>query len=357
MSLFIRNRSYQERVNEMKNSGGILAWKPGMSLFNANGAVDSSSLGYRYTIQTTTLINPRISEQKFYTIPFADYIPVRVGQGAYMEEIKTNVQYDSSGDFESGLQMTGQDARISNVSTGLAPISYNIKTWVGGYQYSVLELEKALAADNWNVQEGKHKALVRRWQLGIQKIAFLGSYTDPTGVPGLLSNAQVNISNSIISQNISAMNYTDFATFVSLIMADYFTNSNSTVYPTHFAMPQSDWNGLAVPVNPQFPVAGSMKIDYLQQAFVKITGNPNFVIYPVAYADKANNIGVWATLGTYRYCLYRKDEESACMDIPLPLTQLAPNTADNFNWNGVSFGQFTGVMIIRVPEFRYYDHT
>lgn len=355
--MHIRNRSYEEQIQELKNSGGVLKWQPGMSLFNSNGGIDSSTLGYRYTIQTTTLIQPRISRQKFYEIPFADYIPVRMGQGAYLEEIKTNVEYDSAGDFESGIQGTGQEARISTVSTGLAPITYKIKTWVGGYKYSLLELEKALRADNWNVQEAKHKSLIKRWQLGLQRIAFLGSYTDPTGVPGLLSNANVNISVSVIGQNISSMSYTQFGTLVSLLMADYFSNSNSTTYPTHFAIPQSDWNGLAVPINPQFPLAGSMMIDYLLAAFVKVTGNPNFVIYPVAYADQANNKGVWTANGTFRYCLYRKDEETAVMDVPLDLTQLAPNTDNNFQWNGVSYGQFTGVQIIRVPEFRYYDHT
>ena len=355
--MFLKSRSYEEQVQELKNSGGLVKWAPGMSLFNANGAIDSSTLGYRYTIQTTTLIQPRISRQKFYEIPWADYIPTRVGQGAYLEEIKTNVEYDSSGDFESGIQGTGQLARISQVSTGLAPVTYKIKTWVGGYQYSILELEKALRADNWNIQEGKHKALVKRWQLGLQRIAFLGSYTDPTGVPGLLNNSNVNVNASLIGGQISAMTYSQFGALVAAIMQDYFANSNSTEYPTHFAIPQSDWNGLAVPINPQFPVAGSMMIDFLLEAFKKVTGNPNFVIYPVAYADQANNKGVWTGNGTYRYCLYRKDEETAVMDIPLDLTPLAPNTDNNFNWNGVAFGQFTGVQIIRVPEFRYYDHT
>lgn len=355
--MFIRNATYEQKIEELKNSGGLIGYKPGMSLFNANGSIDSSSLGYRYTIQTTTLIQPRISRQKFYEIPWADYIPTRVGQGAYLEEIKTNVEYDSAGDFESGIQGTGQNTRIAQVSSGLAPVSYKIKTWVKGYQYSVVELEKALRSDNWNVMEGKHKALVKNWQLGLQRIAFLGSYTDPTGVPGLASNAQVNATSGVITTKISAMTYTQFGALVAALMADYFTNSNSTVYPTHFAIPQSDWNGLAVPINPQFPVPGSMMIDYLRMAFVEITGNPNFTIYPCAYLDQANNLGVWTALGTYRYILYRKDEETAVMDVPIDLTQLAPNTADNFNWNGVAFGQFTGVQIIRVPEFRYYDHT
>jgi len=352
--MFLKKQSYKEVQEQLKNSGGLIGHQRGMSLFNANGAIDSSSMGYRYTIQTTTLIRPRVSEQKFYEIPFADYIPVNFGMGAWLEEIKTNVEYQSSGDFESGLQGTGQETRISQVSTGLSPISYKIKTWLGGYQYSIMEMEKALAADNWNVIEGKHKALEKRWQLGLQKIAFLGSYTDPTGVPGLQTNSAVNINASVIPGLISAMNYTQFSALVSTIMQAYFSNSNSTVYPDHFAIPQSDWNGLAVPINPQFPVAGSMMIDFLQAAFVKITGNANFKIYPCAYLDKANNT---AYNNTYRYVLYRKDPEAMVMDVPLDLTQLAPNTDNNFTWNGVAYGQFTGVQIIRVPEVLYFDHS
>lgn len=356
--MYIRSRSYKETRDQLENSGGMIAWQPGMSMVNSNGGIDSSSLGFQYAVQTTTLIRPRVTDQKFYEINFADYIPVKVGEGAWLEDIKTNVEYQSAGDFESGIQGTGQETRISNVETGLAPITYKIKTWLRGYQYSLAELEKALAADNWNVVEGKHKALDKNWKLGLQVIAYLGSYTDPTGVPGLLTNSQVTVNTSRITQNISSMNPTQFGALVAGIMQDYFSNSNSTEYPDHFEIPQSDWNGLATPINPSFPLAGSMMIDYLLEAFKKVTGNQNFVIYPCAYGDAANNLN-YINIGTgkYRYCLYRKDESSAVMDVPLDLTQLAPNTANNFVWNGVAYGQFTGVQIIRVPEFLYLDHS
>ena len=352
--LKIPAKSYKELQEELKNGRGI-AWQPGMQLLNSNGAIDSSALGYEYTIQTTSLIRARVREQKFYEIPFAEYVPVVVGEAAYLENIKTNVEYQSSGDFESGVQTTGEDARISNVSTGIAPITTTIYTWLGGYSYSDLEVEKALAADNWNPIEGKMRALKKRWDLGVQKVSFLGSYRDQTGAPGLLSNSQVTINTAVIPTNISSMTYTQYGTLVATLLNTYFANSNATEYPDTFEIPISDYNGLATPINPQFPNVSMLT--YLRNAFIEITQNPNFRIYGCAYGDMARNAGVWTTNGTYRYCLYRNREETMTIDIPLPFILRGPMSPNNFNWNGVAMGQFSGLIIFRVPEVIYFDHT
>jgi hypothetical protein len=43
------------------------------------------------------------------------------------------------------------------------------------------------------------------------------------------------------------------------------------------------------------------------------------------------------------------------MDLPVDLTLMGPNTANNFQWNGVGVAQFTGTIIYRVPEVLYFD--
>jgi hypothetical protein len=349
-----RAKTYEMLLNELKASG--VGWKPGMSLYNTNGGIDPSTEGYQYTIQTTTLIRAKVIQQKFYEIPFADYVPVVVGEGAYLENIKTNVVYQSAGDFESGLQTTGSGTRITNVEVGVAPITAVIKTWLGGYEYSDLEVEKALASDNWNIIESKHAALKKRWDLGVQLMSFLGSYTDPTGAPGLLTSAAVTVNTSVITQDISTMSYTQFGTLVATILGTYFSNSNSTVLPDHFEVPMSDWLGLITPINPQFPNVSMLT--YLEDAFKRATSNPNFVIYPTAYGDAANNKN-YINIGTgkYRYCLYRKDPEVVRMDIPLDFVLRAPMSPNNFQWNGVAIGQVTGAVVYRPPEMIYFDHS
>lgn len=349
-------KKHDQLLNSLKESGKLIGYKPGMSLLNAsNGAVDSSALGYQYTVQTTTLIRAKVVDQKFYEFPWTQYVPTAVGEGAYMEDIKTNIVYQTAGDFESGVQSTAQEARIQTVSAGIAPVSYKIFTWVAGYQYSIMELEKALRSTNWNPVESKQRTLKKLWDLGIQKVAYLGSLKDQTNVPGLLSNAAVDVDTTTIPVAISAMNAAQYASFVANLLQAYWANSNQTVMPTHFVIPQSDFNGLGTLVPGTVGTYPVSKLQYLLQAFREITMNPEFMIYGTSYGDASLNAGYWAPGGTQRYCLYRKDPDTMLMDLPLDFTMLAPNTDNNFEWNGVAYGQFTGMQIYRAPEVLYLD--
>lgn len=344
---------------ELKNSTPVpIQWTPGMTLLNANGAIDSATLGYQYTVQTTTLIRAETVSQKFYEIPFANYIPVIPGEAAWMETIKTNLVYQLGGNFEQGIVNTGSnEQKFAKVNVGTAPVTQTVALWAKGYDYSVFEVNKALALNNWDVVSGKLEALKTQWDLGIQKLSFLGLLQDQTNFPGLLSQPDVNINLTVITKNISSFSYTDFQTFVSAILAAYFLNSNNTVMPDHFAMPIDDYLGLAVYINPQFPMAGSMLIDALENAFRKITGNAAFEVYGVLYAKMLTNAGYWATNGTQRYCLYRKDPKSVRMDLPQDFILAPAVPVGPVTFEGLGYGQFTGVKSFRPAEMLYFDHT
>ena len=330
-----------------------IVWQPGMALENSNGAVSQEALGYQYAIQTTTLIRSQVIEQKFYKVPFAEYIPVEVGTGAFLEEIKTNLTYDSAGSFESGIVGTASGpTQLAQVGIGTSPKTATIVTWAKGYQYNLVELKKALAANNWDIVAGKMRALKRNWDLGLQEVSFLGLKSN-SNIPGLLSNSEVTVDTDTIKGYLHALNYTDFATFVQNLLAAYFANSNSTELPDHFIIPMVDYLGLETPVSPQFPLISML--DYLFKAFRSATMNPNFKIIGVAYCDQVNNVGYWTALGSNRYVLYRKDPETLKMEIPVDMVLNSAATGDNFNWNGVGLGQFSGTVIYRVPEVMYFN--
>ena len=61
--------------------------------------------------------------------------------------------------------------------------------------------------------------------------------------------------------------------------------------------------------------------------------------------------------GLNRYMLYKNDPEVVKMDIPVNFTLTSPNTADNFQWKGVGYGQFTGVQSFRPRGTYYMDWT
>jgi hypothetical protein len=349
-----RGKQYDQLLNELKASG--VRWSPGMSMLNSNGDIATTTLGYQYTIQTTHLIRAKVITQKFYEVPPADFVPIEVGEGAWMEDIQTNLVYQTGGVFERGIQSIADPTDIAQVSVGLAPVPAKIVSWAMGYTYSNMELEKALAADNWDVVSAKTAAVKKLWDLGIQKVAFLGLLSDPTNVPGLLSNSAVNANTAIITQAISTMTVAQLQTLISLLLADYFTNSNNTVLPDTFIMPMSDYLGMGVPYSGTFPVTSMLQ--YFIQMFREITQNPNFKVMGVLYANQASNTGYWRTGGTNRYVLYRKDPEVIRMVLPVDLILNAPATPNNFNWEGVGVGQFTGAVAYRPAEIRYYDwHT
>jgi hypothetical protein len=355
-------KTAQQIEQELRNSGAWVGWQPGMSLpsmdalINSNGAVASSSLGYQYTIQTTTLIRAKVIKQKFYEVPFADYVPVVIGEGAWMENIKTNLVYDVTSPFEAGLQaQAANQTRIETVDVATAPVTATIETWIKGYQYSIPEVEKALASNNWDVIAGKMKALKKNWDLGLQKVSFLGLLQNLTFVPGLLTQPAVNSNAAVITGYISAMNAADFAALVRQLIAAYFANSNSTVMPDTFVIPMQDWLGLGVLVPGTVGTYPVPMLNYLLEAFKLVTMNPGFQIKPVAYADQANNDGYFRVGGGNRYVLYRRDPETIRMDLPVDMFLNPAGTGNNFQWNGVAAGQFTGAIAYRVPELLYFD--
>ncbi len=75
------------------------------------------------------------------------------------------------------------------------------------------------------------------------------------------------------------------------------------------------------------------------------TGISNFA------AGVGNRAGLLGSV----YSLYNYDEESLRMDIPVDYTNTLANSIDNFSFQNVGYGQFTGVLAYRPLELMYFD--
>ena len=89
----------------------------------------------------------------------------------------------------------------------------------------------------------------------------------------------------------------------------------------------------------------------MEEAFKLITRNAAFKILPLAYGDAA-----YSTLGVQKYALYNSEEESIRMDIPVDYTNTLANSIDNFSFQNVGYGQFTGVLAYRPAEMLYFQY-
>lgn len=311
-----------------------------------------NSLGYEIDITTLTSIVKKITEQKFFEVAPADYMPVRVGEGAWSTELLTYRSFALGGDFETGIVNTAaNDTRLASADAGVDAVPVKVNNWAKAISWTIFDVQQASRSGNWDIVTAKERARKMNWDLGIQRVAFLGGRNNGN-ILGLLTQPDVNSNTMLITQYISTMDATDFAAFTQSVIADYRTNASFTAMPDRFVIPELDYNGLVAPVAAAFPV--NSKLEYLEKAFKVATRNPNFKILPLAYAGQAQNSDVTG-LNKNRYSLYRSDEESLRMDIPVDYTATLQNSVNNFQFENVGYGQFTGAKAYRPKEMLYFD--
>jgi hypothetical protein len=309
---------------------------------------ECNSLGYEANITTLTTISKKVSEQKFFELAPADYLPIRVGEGAWSTQLTTFRSFNLSDDFATGILNTGaNNARLAQGDTGVDSVSVKVNNWAKGIGWSIFDLEYATKSGNWDLVTAKSKARKKNWDLGIQKVAFLG-LTGDTSVLGLLTQSGITPNTSVITQSLSSMTGTQLKTFCSTILDTYRTNCGRSAWPSHFTIPESDYLGLAAPSSPDFPLKSVLQV--LLETFQTMTKNKNFQILPCAYGDQA-----YSGLGVQRYALYNAEEESIRMDIPVDFTSTLANSIDNFSFQNAAYGQFSGVMAYRPLELMYFQ--
>jgi hypothetical protein len=334
----------------------LFAKNGGLSLLNSTQGIETSSFGYQRAITTLTYIKTLITEQIFYKVNPLDYAPVVVGEGSFAQAILTNITFSTSGDFFAGLINQGNNNdQLAKANVGISSITTPVFNWAKSIDYTIFEIEQALQANNWDLIKSKHDARKENWDLGIQQMFFLGMPSDPVNAPGLLNNTNVNINSAIITQLLNTMTFAQFTAVVADLLEAYRSNSNRTAYPTHFIIPEDDYNGMMVPYTATatgFPLISIM--EYLKKAFAGV-GLPNLKIMPSAYAMPAYNASA-SGLDQHTYTLLNYDVRSVRMDIPVMITATQPNTINNFQFQDAAYGQFTPVVVIKPLEMLYFQN-
>jgi hypothetical protein len=307
-----------------------------------------NDLGYEIDITTLTTIMKRVTEQKFFEIAPADYLPVRVGEGAWSSNLVTYRSFNQADEFETGVVNTGSNnGRLAVADAGVDSLTIKVLNWAKSIGWTLMDLAQAAKAGNWDLVTAKEKSRKKNWDLGIQRVAFLGARGDSNCL-GLLNQAGITTNLTVITQSIKSMTPAQLKAFLASLIDAYRSNNNRTAWPTHFIIPESDYLGLAAQASADFPVKSVLQL--LEEALKTITRNANFKVLPLAYGDAA-----YSGLGVQRYTLLNYDEESIRMDIPVDYTNTLANSIDNFSFQNVGYGQFTGVLAYRPLELMYFQ--
>lgn len=320
------------------------------SMWNASGNIDPTTLGYDYTIQTVTQLAEDVVGAIYARINLPDFLDISVGFGAWMENIKINtlLRMGPSSFFAGRQSLSSGSAQLAKVNTGIVPVNVPIASWGMGFDYSIFEINKALASDNWDEISSQMEALKTIWDLGIQEVMMIGDPNDTANYPGLINNPAVTVDTTTITQNISSMSATTFQGFVSEIIGQFLQQS-AYQWPDTFIMPAGDYAGLGAAASAQFPIVAMG--EYLE-VFKKATGNPDFKVLPNFYCDSPNN-----PAGLQTYVLYKRSRDVVRGYIPVQFMMNPAATQDNMHWNCAAIGQYTSPVIIMPSMVRYYTHS
>lgn len=307
-----------------------------------------NAMGIDIPITTLTTAIKSVAEQKFYRIAPAEYMPVVVGEGAFSTNLLKYTSFNMGGDFEQGLIHTStHNAQLAQADAGVEGVQIPVINWAKGLSWNLFEVQTAAKTGNWDLITEKEKARKTNWDLGIQKAAFLGVAS--VGAKGLLNQDGITSDLTTITKPIKAMSAAEYQAFVGSIYAAYREHCDYTAEPDVFIIPESDYNGLAAAVDPNFPI--KTKLEYLKEAFRLIVGH-DVEIKKLAYADMAKS-----GLAVQRYVLLHKDADTLAMNIPVDYTATMANSINGFHWENAAYGQFTGVKVFRPKEVLYFDFT
>lgn len=317
-----------------------------------------NALGYEIPITTLTTVMKKISEQKFFEVAPADYFAVKVGEGTWSSNLTFYRSFDASGLFEDGIINTGgANARLASADSAVDGINIPVFNWAMSIGWSIFDLELAAKSGNWDLVAAKERARKKRWDIGVQKVAFLGLLNQNGSggsAFGLLNQPGSTVNTSVITAPIGEMSTTNLKTFCATVIEAYRTNCNRTAWPDRFVMPESDYNMCASQASPDFPIKSVLEL--LEETFRIITKKNDFKVLPCAYGDAAYHADAPTIAGKQVYSLHRYDEESMNMQIPLQYQNSLANSIDNFSFQNAGFGQFSPVVNLRPLEQLYFQY-
>lgn len=338
-----------EKIYNSKTGQQVVLNSYDQNIANINQKM-MNSLGFEVNITTLTTLIAQVSEQKFFTVRPSDFMPVVVGNGGWSTHLTTFRSFSMSGDFEEGIINTAaHNSRLATADAGIDSVTVDVFTWAKESNWTVPQIAYAAKFGNWDLITNLMESRKKNYDLGIQKIAFLGSATN-TRCRGLLNQSGVNTNSTIITKPISSMDPTEFSAFVETVVEAYRDNCNRTNWADRFAIPESDWNGLTSPVSPTFPF--NSKLEYLEKSFKTAFMNQDFKILPLAYGDKK-----YSGFSKQIYALYNgSDPKSLRIDNPVPYTATAANSLNTFQFQNVAYAQFTGAQAYRPLEILYFSY-
>ena len=291
-----------------------------------------------------TQIEREVSQQKFYTVNPEDFVPFDNTQGGWADYITVLRSYsniDGSLDtWERGVD--ADNARRAQVGASLDSVSLKIHNLAKMISYSLFEIRQSQETGRWNIITEKERARKRDYDLSIQRGVLLGDADHK----GLLNQTEVAVDTAVLTKKISTMSSAEFRAFLGSVFANFYTQTGMTALPDTLAIAPSDFLGLGVAVDEQYPLVQSM-LKRMEDVFKEVTGNSNAKIIPLAYCEPNFHNGA------YKYVLYRRDFDTIRVYRPFDYNVVQGASIDGMNYQNTAYARISDVFVNRPKEMLY----
>lgn len=331
---------YNDKLVEAKelfNEAELARIDQTQELFNAAGFGDID-------LTLLTVLERDISRQKFYQVDPEKYVPfdhTTGGWADYITVLRSFANAEGSIDsWERGIDT--DNARRGQVGVKLESASLKIHNLAKMISWSLFELRQSQQSGVWNVVTEKERARKVDHDISVQRAILLG---DDDHL-GLLNQPNVPVETAQITKPISQMTAAEFRTFLSTFLNNFFVTTNSTALPDTMVIPMSDFLGLGVAVDEQYPVFSTM-LGRLNDVFRSMTGNEKAEIIPLVYCEPQYNNG------NYKYVLYRRDFDTLRVYQPIDYNVVQGMTVDGMNYQNTAYSRISDVFVNRPTEMVY----
>ena len=295
-------------------------------------------------ITLLTVIEREVSQQKFYQVNPEDFIPFDRTQGGWADYITVLRNFvTSEGNIDSWTRGVDADnARRGQDGANLQSASLKVHNLAKMISYSLFEIRQAMQTGRWNIVTEKERARKIDYDISIQRALLLGD----SNHLGLLNQPEAQTNATILTKPINTMTAAEFKTFLAALLPTYYKLTGMTALPDTFAIAPSDFLGLGVAVDEQYPVFTTM-LERLNGVFREMTGNQNAKIVPLAYCEPQFNDG------TYKYTLYRKDFDTLRVYEPFSYNVVQGVSVDGMNYQNTAYARVSDVFLNRPKEMVY----
>lgn len=314
-----------------------------------------ATAGFLYS--QLTYIQNKVLEQPYPQITYPQIIPVDTSAPEGVEGIA----------FQT-LDWAGEPAPLGDKSNDfpLVSLAYGnglvkVETYSLGYEYSLIELEKArtmaqignsqsaidlLSAKVAAARRGTELFLNRLAYLGDQKYGLIGSglLNYPT-VPVVSTGTLLGGSNQTLDQILAGTDPNVVAAalltlFNNAYQRVYVTQTNTNFMPTHILLDPLSYGKLSAV---RIPNTSETYLSYL----TRVIGARGVTFVPLLQLQGAG------AGGTNRMMVYTRDEDYVKFHLPMPFEMQPPGTANNITWQGAGIVR-TGGTEIRLPAAQLY---